>query len=623
MLATILTAAAVAAPFGDAPPSTVQSDRAECTRPAGAPGELFTVERTGVRLLTASRGGIAPGALVELESGCPVVATTASGAGVMACCVDRGGVPIATTRDPGGPWSQPVELADDSTQVVGITAAVSERGDTVVAWIERSGRNRVQVSMVRRAPGGTFGAPEVLDGPYSGTSGTIASGIGGDGDVAVMWTRPNAQPRNTVDVKVATAAGPATTLARLNRRGAASLAVAADGHALVAFSDGASVQVAERAPGTTFGAPTVIADAHDPVAVKTRAVLGSNGRAVIAWTGIALGGVHVISRPAGGAFSAPVTLAAGNRRMLDDMFLNDLFGGISGGPGHWEFGGADIATALGPDGRATLTWPRADKVNLATFGTAGERPEVRSIGGAPWPMGNPIPLFLADGAPALAWIDRYERGRLRLRLAADGATHEEPALPRLRVRAPAERTLRGERAALRIPVECDRPCELVAEASGIVEGWADLDLDKAGTGTLSMRPLFDDVDRNREGRVRVRVSARAIGGTRQEQRTISFRIARTGLHHEPPTRVTNLRVTRDGNAIRVRFRMSQPQEDVTFPAVGTATRSRFEEPLVEGWTGTSRDHRSFSLTLRPAAGVRYVTLYAFGATRERIVTPVR
>ena len=98
---------------------------------------------------------------------------------------------------------------------------------------------------------------------------------------------------------------------------------------------------------------------------------------------------------------------------------------------------------------------------------------------------------------------------------------------------------------------------------------------------------------------------------------LSFGIARTGLHPTPTTRVTGLRAVRHGDTIRVTFKLSQPQNyGPTFPAIGTATRSRFEEPLVEGWTGTSKDHRSFSLTLKPATGVRYVTLYAFGATPE-------
>ena len=158
-----------------------------------------------------------------------------------------------------------------------------------------------------------------------------------------------------------------------------------DGHALVAFSAGKTLQVAERSPGGAFSAPASVAAAKDPVAVRTSASLRPDGRALVAWTGIALGGVHAVSRPAGGAFTAPVTLAAGNARMLDDLFLNDLFGGVSGGPERWRFGGADIKTALAADGRGLVSWSRErlwrQTAYLATIGPEGGPATTQTFGG--------------------------------------------------------------------------------------------------------------------------------------------------------------------------------------------------------------------------------------------------
>jgi len=55
--------------------------------------------------------------------------------------------------------------------------------------------------------------------------------------------------------------------------------------------------------------------------------------------------------------------------------------------------------------------------------------------------------------------------------------------------------------------------------------------------------------------------------------------------------------------------------------VGRATRSRFEDPLVYG--DTSKGGRSFSVTLRPAKGVRFVTLYSYLAEPLKSVVRVR
>ena len=638
--ALLITAPASAATFGEAAPTMLHAARPDCAAPTGAPGELLSTERHGVHFLQVSRTGVTRGPAVELgpsAANCAVAATSASGVAVVVCCSEGGSWPVGSVRDAGGAWSQPAELGPgDGGPVVSLATAVSDRGDAIVAWTQVSPETQIAtVNVVRRAPGGAFGAVEVLGGPYHGDPGRVSAGIAGDGDAVVLWKAPKATPRNTADVNVAVAPAtgrftPAAALGEVNRRAEASLSLTPDGHALVAFSDGKTLQVAERAPGAAFGTPMTVAPVKDPVGVKTSAALLADGRALIAWTGVALGGVHVVSRPAGGAFTAPVTLAAGNAQMLDDIFLNDLFGGISGGPERWEFGGADIAAKLSPDGRGFVSWTHQRKtgagwlkaVNLATVSPGGGAPTTQTFSGGISDATYPIMLFLADGTPALTWARHFARNGFLLSVAFEGAKHEEPALPRVRVLEPAGRVLRGERAVLRVPVECSGPCELRGGLGGTLGGEAYLVLNKAGKGTLVFRQLFDAVDRDRRGQVRLRVTAAAVNGTRTRTQTRSFGITRTGLHPTPPTRVTGLRAVRHGDKIRVTFKMSQPQEDLTFPAVGTATRSRNEEPLAEGWTGPSKDHHSFSLTIKPAAGVRYVTLYAFGATHERLVVPV-
>jgi hypothetical protein len=90
----------------------VVATRPDCAAPTGAPGELSTIERHGVRFLQVSRTGVTRGPAVQLDSSlslCASAATSASGAGVVCC--PGASVPAGSVRDPGEPWSQFAELS--------------------------------------------------------------------------------------------------------------------------------------------------------------------------------------------------------------------------------------------------------------------------------------------------------------------------------------------------------------------------------------------------------------------------------------------------------------------------------------------------------------------------------
>ena len=186
-----------------------------------------------------------------------------------------------------------------------------------------------------------------------------------DGETVVLYELPEGEHagprRNTVDVMVVTAPaggrfGAPQKLAAMPRLSHASLAVAPDGHALVSLTDATSIRAAERAPGQAFGAPVRVAALTDPVGARTRVALDAAGRAAIAWSGIAFGGVTAVTRAPSGAFSAPVALAPAVRRLPVDVTLV-MDGGLSYEipAGGWYFGGADVHTGLDAGG-AWVSW---------------------------------------------------------------------------------------------------------------------------------------------------------------------------------------------------------------------------------------------------------------------------
>ena len=199
--------------------------------------------------------------------------------------------------------------------------------------------------------------------------------------------------------------------------------------------------MAERAPGGAFGPPARVAALQDPLAARARAALGADGRAFVAWTGIATGGIHLVTRAPGGAFTAPTTLAKPDRTMLDDLFLNEQFGGVSGGLGRWDFGGADLSAALAPDGRAVLAWtdprepPQTAALALQTFD--GSPAVVHTVGGLAERESrpHPVPGGRHTGPHLRRWLHALElpaaAGRRRRGRARAGPPPRPGAAPRV------------------------------------------------------------------------------------------------------------------------------------------------------------------------------------------------
>src|SRR3954447_17613946 len=129
-----LPAVAAAAPFRGLPFRTVPT-AAVCVRATGVPGELIRWTRGGVELMQARADGLHDARTVRAGTlnQCPAVAADATtGAAVVAGTTPRG-IAVAV-RGPGGAWAAPVTIS--TPYYPGVRAAVSPRGDAIVAWVE-------------------------------------------------------------------------------------------------------------------------------------------------------------------------------------------------------------------------------------------------------------------------------------------------------------------------------------------------------------------------------------------------------------------------------------------------------------------------------------------------------
>jgi hypothetical protein len=251
---------------------------ATCLRPTGAPGLiglLGPLERgmSPYELLRVSADGatVAATARLGILDECPAVAADPSGHAIVAGAVRRRGLRgtiRAALAEPGGGFGAPVEIARTRTSFTQVVAAVSPRGDAVVAWsLARFVRGpgpvdaRTRVVAALRPAGGGFGRPQFLTqwrrASFAPTA-KVAVGMDASGTATVAWAQPIPDRGNIggpSSVEVATAPpggpfGPAQVLARrVQDVERATLSVAPDGRALFAHDGQQMVQVYERGPG--------------------------------------------------------------------------------------------------------------------------------------------------------------------------------------------------------------------------------------------------------------------------------------------------------------------------------------------------------------------------------------
>jgi hypothetical protein len=622
-----------------------------------SPYDLLRVSAGGVSVAGTARLGI-------LDE-CPAVAADPSGHAIVAGAARRRGfrgVIRAALAEPGGGFGAPVDIASARSSQTTVAAAVSPRGDAVVAWtvVRYTGRRgppdgRTRVIAALRPAGGTFGAPQPLT-PWRNSSflslARVSAGMDASGRATVAWMQPIPARRNIPGLSTVEAAaaapgerlGPAQVLTRRTqdtRR--LALSVAPDGRALLAHDGQGMIQVFERAGGGSEFARVLRLRRRRGFSEwqQPDVALAPDGSGLVAWAGRqeeVSRDVFVASRRGAGPWTAPAVL---QRSRDDDSSFGEAgvilisSGGRPSPPEDSDNTG--VRAAIGPDGRYLVSWGAERRLPLGdrhlaprmSRGQAGDppsRPETagcacRSINGA-------APVVAAGGELLLAYTDNVTtmfdfglevaRRSGRLHLASPGPRGLEPAPPRLRVRAPRAMTL-GYGNRLRVRVGCNRACDLRAYVVGgrdRARGVAIGTLREAGSARLAIKPSSEGhLAPPAGGRARVVVHGYAANGRRFTSRSVPVDLRRKPLR--PLPQILNVRAVKRGGAVVVTWRTAMPARRVSFRVRGRLSR-RDRFPVVED-SVPGRGRRSFRvrLSLREVRELGDIRVIAVSVVRDR------
>jgi hypothetical protein len=574
----------------------------------------------------------------------------------------------ASVADGRGGFSSPVTLGRTHSSVEPVTAAVSPRGDTLVAWGDirgaaypRGGRERILVS--RRQPGGHFGVPEVVSPwrsrPVFGSLGVTAA-FDASGSATLAWVRPLLnRPRihdlARVEATSATATGrfeaPVALGPVTQDVQTPALQVAPSGRALLAYAGVDQLKLFERAPG----APrfrTLLPPAGVDLAAAPVLALRDDGAALLAWRTGGIdgddGGIQLAVRQAPGHFSRARTSVKPPSSASSTGFLI-LEGGV--------FAPIDednlrLHAILSSTGRFVLVW---GSTRHLLFGGAPTAPRVvqgdidGSLGrprtiGCPCRSINGVSALIALGQPAVAFTDNLTSGSFsderatrsgRLHLGVDGPTPATRA-PKLSVKASPQVLAWGQPVELR--VRCDRPCDL----RGIValrprRRRRDLLSDRPppplgtaalrrpGTGRLRVEPLFErQLAPRRPGRVRVIVRAYAPDSDSFSNRSVRVLLRRRPV--KPVFAPLEVRAVRHGRRIDVSWRYPRRADRVFFLVRPRRAIRRGAYPFIAIEKGDG--HRRFHTRLRVGRRdvvpfVSVTTIAQHAPDREKtVVVPV-
>jgi hypothetical protein len=619
-----------------------KSAAATCLRATGAPGLMGLLGPLEGRtfpydLLRVDAGGVSVAATTRLGilAECPAVAADPTGHAVVAGTVRTGRRAVlmrAALAEPGGGFAAPVDIGRARGLPSTPVAAISPRGDAVVAWstlrlVRRSGRlvTRTGVVAALRPAGGSFGRARLLASGGRMTfprEAQVTAGMDTSGTATVAWAQPvpdraNISAVSRVAVATAPAGGalrPAQILARrVQFVGRAALSVTPDGRALFAHDGQGAVWVYERAAGESdfvrirrLGSGR---DWQDPdVAVA------SDGSAVVAWRGgeaVGSEDVLVVSRRGTGPWTGPVVL---QRRRRDDLSLGDFgvslaerVGGRPEPPDDPD--NTSLRAAIGPDGRYLVSWgwerrlPFGDRplgARMVQGVAGGGASRLETAGCACRSVNGVVPLESAGGDLLVAYTDNVtwaldlqvarRSGRLHLADAGPPGPGLEP--PRLSVRRPRATTL-GYGNRLRVRVGCDRPCDLrayVVGGRGRARGAASGSLRRAGSRLLAIEPGPSAHLAPPSGRrARVVVRGFATDGRRFVTRTVRVELHRKPLR--PLPRLLNPRASMRGRSVVVTWQTDRPARRVQFVAVLRHPRRRGDPTTTKFVEGRGR--RSF------------------------------
>jgi hypothetical protein len=635
---------------------------ATCVRATGQPGLIGLLgplepHHAPYDLLRVTPDGITRAARVRLGilAACPAAAADPNGFTIVAAPASSDGRNVrvkAALAEPGAAFGPAVDLGSAGPYPDAAVAAVSARGDAVVAWVQQrfptlrrpSGAMRVVAAL--RPAGGSFGAPHYLtpwrrDDFFPG--GHVAAGMDAAGTATVAWEdslpgHGEAAPTSTVVVATASPGasfGRPQTLSRsAHDLTTLTLAVAPNGAALLAHDGGAIWRFVRAAGSARFTRlEPLTARSGDPA--QPAAAIAPDGSAVLAWrtddpTFLTNAGVAMSERTGTRAFSKPRRVWAGEAPRSFGISALDVAISHEGVFAPTDDGNTALRATLGAGGRFLLAWGVERRSILGDApigirlvrGVLGGRPAPAGTVGCPCRSVNGLaPLTFAGGEPGLAFADNltrwfgsdgeFERGGGRLHIAADRPPVASPAPPSLHVERPRTRTLKYEQS-MPVSVRCGGPCDLrayVLDARGRAHGAGTAALHGAGRARVVLEPRAGGHLAPRPGgRVGLLVRGWTPGGASFSRATSPMVLRRAPV--APLLRLLDVHAVRQGDAILVSWRTDRPAGGVFFFATGHRSR-RSPAPLAVN-TREGDAQTSYRMRLRPhddgtsAARIRWV-----------------
>jgi hypothetical protein len=321
----------------------------------------------------------------------------------------------SAVRQAGGSWSRPSRLLGELEDVYGLQIAVDSVGNETAVWERRVGRSWV-VQSATRSVAGPWSTPVTLSPAGAGSALVVA---GPEGNVTAVWLLEREEGNRSVVQSATRPVGgswsasvslsPPTKAAR-----SPQIALDSQGGATAVWYEEyrGAVESSTRSfegiwsPPVTLSAPGERAD-FPQVAVD------SQGNATAIWAGRdSQGGrfraqerrIRTATRPAGGTWSAPVSISAAGHRLIQDPQI-----------------------AVSPQGQATAIWQRSNGEYLvvqgATHSVDGGWSRPVDLTTGPGRGGQHLRLVADSWGDATAIWEGYDTRRPGPNFAIQAATH--------------------------------------------------------------------------------------------------------------------------------------------------------------------------------------------------------
>jgi hypothetical protein len=314
--------------------------------------------------LVASPASAAPGwsrpvnvsEVVNIDEESPLVDVDSAGNATAVWRRYRGGKLIyeSAVRQAGGPWSTPSRFFGGLEDAYGLQIAVDPLGNETAIWGRRVRRSWV-VQSATRSVEGSWSVPVTLSA-VGAFDALVAAGP--EGNVTAVWLLEREEGwRSVVQSATRSAGGSWSAPVTLSppRKAARSPQIALDpqGGATAVWEEeySGATQSATRPPGGSWSAPVTLSATGVRTAWPQVAV-DSQGNATAVWAGAVFSDdriqshrIQIATRPAGGSWSAPVSISQPGHRLVQDPQI-----------------------AVSPQGDAIAIWQRSNGSYLVVQG---------------------------------------------------------------------------------------------------------------------------------------------------------------------------------------------------------------------------------------------------------------